>query len=144
MAGERDGAALAVGVFAGLAAAVLIKSLIWVQEVPDYLSENLSFGRWAPLVVISPGIFFAWLLARHYGRHIKSGAVTETMVGVSRDERALSGAGGAGAAGAGAEERDTALTVGRRRVTLAGVPPRWRAEPRRRGRRTSGRSLCDD
>jgi CIC family chloride channel protein len=76
-------AALAVGVFAGLAAAVLIKSLIWVQEVPDYLSENLSFGRWAPLVVIPPGIFFAWLLARHYGRHIESGGVTETMVGVS-------------------------------------------------------------
>jgi CIC family chloride channel protein len=76
-------AALAVGIFAGLAAALLIKSLIWIQEIPDYVSENLSFGRWAPLVVIPPGIFISWLLARHYGHHIESGGVTDTMVGVS-------------------------------------------------------------
>jgi len=76
-------AALAVGIIAGLAAALLVESLTWVGNVPDYLSDDVSLGRWAPLFAIPAGMFVSWLLARRYGHEIESGGVTETMVGVS-------------------------------------------------------------
>ncbi len=74
--------ALAVGVLAGLAGAALISSIGFVSDSIATLEEQLSWGRWLPLLTVPLGLGIAWRIGQRFPE-VKGSGVPETTAGLA-------------------------------------------------------------
>lgn len=76
-------AALVLGVFVGLAAALLAWTIDGVESLTAAFGDWTMWTRAVFLVTIPIGLFASWLLNRVFGPGVSGGGVSETMVGLS-------------------------------------------------------------
>ncbi len=76
-------AALALGVLVGLGAAVLVWAIAAAAWGLERAESALEWGKWIFVVSIPIGLSISWALDRRFGPGVKSGGVTETIVGVA-------------------------------------------------------------
>ncbi|MEN8041039.1 MAG: chloride channel protein [Actinomycetota bacterium] len=75
-------AAVVLGLFVGLAAALLVGLVHWVSEGTENFSDWSGWGVWAVAATIPIGMTASWLIDRRWGPAVSGGGITETMVGL--------------------------------------------------------------
>lgn len=76
-------ASVALGVFVGVATAVLAVLIEWVSDASARFGDLTGWGSWAFVVLVPTGMLVSWLINRRWGPGISGGGVSDTMVGLS-------------------------------------------------------------
>lgn len=74
--------ALVVGLFAGLAGAALIGGVALVEQGVEWLDDQLSWGRFIPLLTVPVGLLAVWALAQRFPE-LRGSGVPVTIEGVT-------------------------------------------------------------
>ena len=74
--------ALIVGLLAGLAGAALIGGVVLVEEAVDWLDDQLSWGRFIPLLVVPIALIVVWAMGQRF-QELRGSGVPATIEGVT-------------------------------------------------------------
>ncbi len=75
-------AAVVLGLFVGLAAALLVTLIQLVSQGTVRFSDWTKWGVWAVAITIPVGMTASWLIDRKWGPGVSGGGITETMIGM--------------------------------------------------------------
>jgi CIC family chloride channel protein len=75
-------AAVVLGLFVGLAAALLVTLVHLVSQGTERYAEWSRLGIWVVAVTVPVGMTVSWLIDRRWGPAISGGGITETLVGL--------------------------------------------------------------
>ena len=75
-------AAVVLGVFVGVAGALLVALVHYVSEGTKAFSTWTTWGIWAVIVTVPVGMTASWLIDRRWGPAVSGGGITETMIGM--------------------------------------------------------------
>lgn len=75
-------AAVILGLFVGVAAALLVWLIEIVRHGSTSFGEWSEWGIWVAVVTVPVGMTASWLINRQWGPGVSGGGITETMVGL--------------------------------------------------------------